>query len=105
MTRIIPWMCPEGAQVELYRERCVPQVLQLSSEVSEFKPLLCGDRVEYIETSPTVTRLSHLRVCTFMAVLLSLARGCLITSTKHSTHVETPSHPSRACILYEQHSS
>ena len=33
---------------------------------------LCSDRVEYIETSPTVTRLSHIRVCTLMIVLLSL---------------------------------
>jgi hypothetical protein len=35
-------MCPEGAQVELYRERCVPEVLKLSSEVSECKPLPGG---------------------------------------------------------------
>jgi E3 ubiquitin-protein ligase synoviolin len=34
---------------------------------------LCGDRVEYIETAPTVSRLTHIRVCTFMMVLLSLA--------------------------------
>ena len=33
-------MCPEGAQVELYRERSVPKVLKLSSEVSECKPLV-----------------------------------------------------------------
>jgi len=35
-------MCPEGAQVELERERCVPKVLKLSSEVNECKPLLQG---------------------------------------------------------------
>jgi len=35
-----PWMCPEGAQVELYHERCDPKVLMLSCEVSECsKPL------------------------------------------------------------------
>ena len=35
-------MCPEGAQVELERERCVPKLLKLSSEVSECKPLQAG---------------------------------------------------------------
>ena len=35
-------MCPEGAQVELERERCVPKVLMLSCEVSQCKPLLPG---------------------------------------------------------------
>ena len=35
-------MRPEGAQVELCRERCVPKVLKLSSEVSECKPLAGG---------------------------------------------------------------
>ena len=35
-------MCPEGAQVELHRERCVPIVLKLSSEVNEGKPLRYG---------------------------------------------------------------
>jgi len=40
-----PWTWPEGAQVELQRERCVPKVLKLSSEVSECKPLpLAGVR-------------------------------------------------------------
>jgi len=38
-----PWMCPEGAQVELSRVRCVPTVLKLSSEVSECKPLVLGE--------------------------------------------------------------
>ena len=42
MTQINPWMCPKGAQVELSRERCVPKVLKLSSEVSECKPLQGG---------------------------------------------------------------
>jgi len=42
MTRIKPWMCAEGAQVQLRRERCVPKVLKLSSEVSECKALICG---------------------------------------------------------------
>jgi len=32
-------MWSEGAQVKLYRERCVPNVLKLSSEVSECKAL------------------------------------------------------------------
>jgi hypothetical protein len=32
-------MSPEGAQVEIYRERCVPKVLKLSCEVDECKPL------------------------------------------------------------------
>ena len=40
-TRINLWMCTEGAQIELQRERCVPKVLKLSSEVSESKPLPC----------------------------------------------------------------
>ena len=35
-------MCHEGAQVELYRERCVPKFLKLSSEVKECKPLALG---------------------------------------------------------------
>ena len=35
MTQVKPWMCPEGAQDELQRERCVPKVPKLSSEVSE----------------------------------------------------------------------
>jgi hypothetical protein len=35
-------MCAGGAQVELQRERCVPKVLKLSSEVSECKPLRAG---------------------------------------------------------------
>ena len=39
MTRINPWMCPEGAQVELLRERCVTKVLKFSSELNECKPL------------------------------------------------------------------
>ena len=39
MTQINPWMCPEGAQVELYRERCLSKVLKLSIEVSECEPL------------------------------------------------------------------
>jgi len=46
-TQINPWMWPEGAQVELSRERCVPKVLKLSFEVSECKPLAggcCGRR-------------------------------------------------------------
>jgi len=38
-----PWMCPEGSQIELERERCVPKVLKLSSEVSECKALGGGD--------------------------------------------------------------
>ena len=42
MTQVDPWMSPEGAQVELFRERCVPKVVQLSSEVSECEPLLDG---------------------------------------------------------------
>ena len=33
---------------------------------------LCGDRVEYIETSPAVSRLSHFRVISLMAVLVTL---------------------------------
>jgi len=33
-------MCPEGAQVELERERCVPKVLKLSSEEIGCKPLV-----------------------------------------------------------------
>jgi hypothetical protein len=37
-----PWMCPEGAQVQLQGERCIPKVLKLSSEVSECKPLMVG---------------------------------------------------------------
>ena len=37
-------MCPEGTQVELQSERCVPKVLKLSSAVSECKPLAPGDR-------------------------------------------------------------
>jgi hypothetical protein len=36
-------MCPEGAQVELKRERCVLKVLKLSSDVSERKPLPHGN--------------------------------------------------------------
>jgi len=40
-------MCPEGAQVELYRERCVPKVLKLSSEVSECQPLGLGLDIDY----------------------------------------------------------
>ena len=39
ITQRNPWMCSECAQVELLRERCVPKVLKLSSEVSECKPL------------------------------------------------------------------
>ena len=39
MSQIDLWMCPEETQVELQRERCVPKVLKLSSEVSECKPL------------------------------------------------------------------
>ena len=35
-------MWPEGAEVELYREHCVPKVLKLSSEVNECKPLDVG---------------------------------------------------------------
>jgi hypothetical protein len=35
-------MCPEGAQVFLLRERCVPKVLKLSCKVSESKPLMSG---------------------------------------------------------------
>jgi hypothetical protein len=37
-----PWMWPEGAQVQLQRERCVPEVLKLSFEVSECEPLVAG---------------------------------------------------------------
>ena len=33
---------------------------------------LCSDRVEYVETSPSTTRLAHLRVCTLAACLLAL---------------------------------
>ena len=44
MTQIISWMCPKGAQVELERERCVPKVPKLSSEVSDCKPLDAGRR-------------------------------------------------------------
>jgi hypothetical protein len=40
-------MWPEGAQVELQREQCVPKVLKLSSEVSECKPLAGGLSSEY----------------------------------------------------------
>jgi hypothetical protein len=36
-------MCPEGAQLELLCERCVPKVLKLSCEVSECKPLVHGN--------------------------------------------------------------
>jgi hypothetical protein len=43
MTQVNPWICSEGAQVEPYRERCVPKVLKLSCEVSECKPLLGGN--------------------------------------------------------------
>jgi hypothetical protein len=43
LTHIDPWMCPVGAQVELCREGCVQKVLKLSSEVSECKPLACGE--------------------------------------------------------------
>jgi hypothetical protein len=39
VTRMKPWVCPKGTQVELERERCVPKVLKLSFEVSECKPL------------------------------------------------------------------
>jgi len=44
MTQPNPWMCPEGPQVELERERCVLKVLKLSSAVSEGKPLRTGSR-------------------------------------------------------------
>ena len=43
-----PWMCPEGAQVELQRERCVPKVLKLSFEVSECKPLVVGGAIPLV---------------------------------------------------------
>jgi len=35
-------MCPEGARVELERERCVPTVRKLSFEVGECEPLKAG---------------------------------------------------------------
>jgi hypothetical protein len=43
VTQSKPGTCPEGAQVELKRERCVPKVLKLSSEVSQCKPLARGE--------------------------------------------------------------
>jgi hypothetical protein len=36
ITQTNPWTCPEGAQVELYRERCVPEGPQVE---------LCSERV------------------------------------------------------------
>jgi hypothetical protein len=47
ISQIDPWMCLEGAKVELQRERCVPKVLKFSRKVNECKPL-------------PVTRVSHL---------------------------------------------
>ena len=54
MTQINPWLCPEGAQVELSRERCVPKVLKLSSEVSRCKPLRTGSSTAWM-TRPWAT--------------------------------------------------
>jgi hypothetical protein len=45
MTQLNPWMCPECAQVELCRERCVPKFLKLSSKVSECRPLSTGPEI------------------------------------------------------------
>jgi E3 ubiquitin-protein ligase synoviolin len=45
---------------------------------------LCSDRVEYVETSPNVSRLSHLRVVTLMLVLLSLDVGFLQYAIAHT---------------------
>jgi len=40
MTQNFPRTSPQGARVELYRERCVLKILKLSSEVTECKPLV-----------------------------------------------------------------
>jgi len=45
---MIPWMCPQGAQVELQRERFFSKFLTLSSEVSECKALEPGSHAVHI---------------------------------------------------------
>jgi hypothetical protein len=52
-------MCPEGAQVELSRERCVTKDLKLSFEVSECKPLRAGSP-EQEATAYAATALNNL---------------------------------------------
>jgi hypothetical protein len=56
ISQMNPWMRPDGAQVELSRERCVPKVLKLSSEVDECKPLLGGRYLAVVQRAEAAAR-------------------------------------------------
>ena len=45
---------------------------------------LCADRVAYIETTPSTTRLSHLRVCVLMVALVSIDTAFLNHAIAHT---------------------
>jgi len=55
---------------------------------------LVQDRVDYIETVPTVSRLHHLRILTFMALLLVCpSPGCQPVTPVPPAHVHLPAFP------------
>lgn len=63
---------------------------------------LVSDRVAYIETTPTVSRLSHLRIVSFMAILLvsSLLFSCLQQAATASALFSLLAGISKVACLY-----
>ena len=48
---------------------------------------LVQDRVEYIETTPSISRLQHIRVVSFMLTLLVSFQSCSIAVERHVVKV------------------
>ena len=69
-------MCPEGAQVELERERCVPKGLKLSFEVKECKPLadgaIVGSGVLELAAGSSADGIAMLRMMRVMRIFAGL---------------------------------